>query len=233
MTRAGKILLAGWILVLVGALGLLLGALLYMRLVVGIDVFNQPGTMVPPSQMRALASTDGDADIALQSEVDVSVPFQKENLELPVKGRYRVHLELDTHVPINMTVQFTDIVNVETEVEMDADTQLVSDWLPAFPLRGTIPISIDVPVNMEIPIQTQLRLIHDDEIMMDIDEVLTTSLDDQLESRVTLDQETSAPIDNAFRALILPDTEPVPMVIDQAQFRFPLEALQLFPCRPG
>ena len=229
MTRVGKLLLAGWLVVFVGVLGLVLGVLLYARLIVGVDVYNQPGILSLPDQMRVLTWTEDDADITLQSDVDVRVPFRHDSLELPLQGRYRAHLELDTEIPLTMTVPFTEEVNVNTELELDADTQLVVDWLPGLPLRGTIPINIDVPVSLEIPIQTNLRLIHDGEITLEIDQTLVTAVDEQLQTRVTLDEEASTPVENAFHGLIVPQTDTVPMVIDRASFRLPLETLRFFP----
>lgn len=224
----GRWVLYGWVVLIVVLLGLVVGYLLYSRLLLSLTLEDQAALLNLPENLVVNTQAQEKADITLRGDVGVDVPFKDDALALPLKGNYRAKLSLDTQVPISMNIHYQDVIPVETTVSIAGDTSLVYGWLPKLPLRGDIPIKLMVPVDLDIPVDTAIRFVYSGPVDIGLDQTVYPPVDTVLHSRIHLDQDVSAPITNHFDARITPDDRALPIILTNSLLTLPLRKLGLF-----
>ncbi|MDX1458130.1 MAG: hypothetical protein R3276_11125 [Marinobacter sp.] len=227
----GRWIWVGWLVLTVAVIGLLAGFMLYTRLVIGVELSDQPALLKLPQALQITTYTDDQASITLQGDVDLAVPL-RQTLALPLQGQYRANLSLDTLVPLSMTIPYTDTVVVDTELTIGADTSMIYGWLPDLPVRGVLPVRFELPVQLTIPIETQVRLRYEGPVTFAINQVLRPSLDAELHTSLTLDHDMSTPVTNSFGAIVIPDNPSVPIILNNSNLALPLEQLGLYRTGP-
>jgi len=152
----GRWVLWGWVALAVIVVGLVLGFVLYTRIVIGIGLKDQHALLHLPEALIVQTRAEEEAAITLQGRVEVDVPFKHEALPLPLKGTYKANLALDTMVPLRMTIEYEDVIPIETTVAIEGDTKLISKWLPRMPIEGELPLKLDVPVSLKVPVDPSI-----------------------------------------------------------------------------
>lgn len=228
MSALGRWILYGWLFLLVLALGLVVGFLLYTRVIIGVSLTDQFALLRLPAELRVDAHTEENAELTLLGQVDVRVPFRHEALPLPLKGQYRTNLDLDTQIPLRMEIRYRDTLTVETDLDVSADTGMIYSWLPELPVRGVLPVRFDLPVDIVVPVDTLVRLQYSGEVLAAIDQVVRPSVDTELATSLNLDLDIESPVKNRFSATVIPDQRSVPIVLDDSVLELPLQDLGFF-----
>ncbi|EON91192.1 hypothetical protein MARLIPOL_14870 [Marinobacter lipolyticus SM19] len=228
MSALGRWILYGWLFVLVVALGLLGGFMLYTRVIIGVSLTDQFALLRLPAELRVDAHTEENAELTLLGQVDVKVPFHHEALPLHLKGQYRTQLDLDTMVPLRMEIHYRDTLTVETDLDVSANTGMIYSWLPELPVRGVLPVRFDLPVDMVVPVETMVRLKYSGEVLAAIDQVVRPSVDTELLTSLNLNLDIESPVKNRFSAIITPEKRAVPIILDDSVLKLPLQDLGFF-----
>lgn len=228
MSVLGRWILYGWLFVLIVALGLLGGFMLYTRVVIGVSLTDQFALLRLPAELRVDAHTEENAELTLLGQVDVKVPFRHEALPLPLKGQYRTQLDLDTMVPLRMEIRYRDTLTVETDLDVSANTGMIYSWLPELPVRGVLPVRFDLPVDILVPVETMVRLQYSGEVLAAIDQVVRPSVDTELTTSLNLNLDIESPVKNRFSAIVTPEKRSVPIILDDSVLALPLQDLGFF-----
>lgn len=228
MSALGRWILYGWLFVLILALGLVGGFLLYTRVIIGVSLTDQFALLRLPSELRVDAHTEENAELTLLGRVDVQVPFRHDALPLPLKGQYRTNLDLDTQIPLRMEIRYRDTLTVETDLDVSANTGMIYSWLPELPVRGVLPVRFDLPVDIVVPVDTMVRLQYSGEVLASIDQVVRPSVDTELATSLNLDLDIESPVKNRFSAIVIPDKRSVPIILDDSVLELPLQDLGFF-----
>lgn len=225
----GRVILWGWIALIAIVLGLVIGFILYSRLVVGIGLTDQLATLRLPPNLVVEAETDDLADITLQGEVAVDVPFKNDALPLPLKGDYRTIMQLDTDVPLRLMIEYEDVIPITTEAAIDTNArEIISGLLPRHPIVGNIPLEFDLPVKLRIPVDTVIRFQYTGPVLVSMDQVITPAVDTVLNTSITLNHDVSAPVLNRLRARIHPHDPDLSIILTDTVLRLPLRDLNIF-----
>ncbi|MDX1757770.1 MAG: hypothetical protein R3175_17065 [Marinobacter sp.] len=225
-------ILIGWIVLAAASLGLIAGFMLYTRVVIGVELRDQPALLRLPPALQVTAHSEDRAQVTLQGDVAVAVPVEQQTLTLPLRGRYRAHLSLDTLIPLTLSVPYSDTVVVDTELTIGADTSMIYGWLPELPVRGVLPVRFELPVQLTIPIETQVRLQYEGPVSFTVDQVLRPTLDATLHTALSLDHDVSTPVTNRFGARVVPDDRSVPVILNDSNLTLPLRQLRLYRTDP-
>lgn len=223
----GRWILGGWIVLLIIVLGVGIGLWGYTRLVVDIRLQDQPAVLRLPPQLVVSTQAAEKADIGLQGNIKVAVPFKNPALPLRLKGAYRADLSLDTKVPLKMTIHYHGSIPVTTTVSFDSNTGIVYKWLPHFPLKGKIPVKIQIPVDLAVPVDTHIRFQYDGPVVVGFNQLVHAPVDTVLNTVLHLDKEVEAPITNTFRARLIPDNRDLPIILNDTTLKLPLRDLKL------
>lgn len=225
----GRWVLWGWVALAVIVVGLVLGFVLYTRIVIGIGLQDQHALLHLPEALIVQTRAEEEAAITLRGRVEVDVPFKHDALPLPLKGTYKANLALDTMVPLRMTIEYEDVIPIETTVAIKGDTKLISKWLPRMPIEGELPLKLDVPVSLKVPVDTRIRFVYDGPVQVGFNQTIYPPVDTTLHTAIDLDKEVSAPITNVFEARVIPDNRALPIILTETRLTLPLQDLKVRP----
>ena len=225
----GRWILWGWVALAVIVVGLVLGFVLYTRIVIGIGLQDQRALLHLPETLIVQTRAEEEAAITLRGRVEVDVPFKHDALPLPLKGTYKANLALDTMVPLRMTIEYEDVIPIETTVAIEGDTKLISEWLPRMPIEGELPLKLEVPVSLKVPVDTQIRFVYDGPVQVGFNQTIHPPVDTVLRTAINLDKEVSAPITNVFEARVVPDNRALPIILTDTRLTLPLQDLKVRP----
>ncbi|WP_300523582.1 hypothetical protein [Alcanivorax sp.] len=225
----GRWVLWGWVALAIVVVGLVLGFVLYTRIVIGIGLQDQQALLHLPEALIVQTRAEEEAAITLRGRVEVDVPFKHEALPLPLKGTYKANLALDTMVPLRMNIEYEDVIPIETTVAIKGDTKLISKWLPRMPIEGELPLKLDVPVSLKVPVDTRIRFVYDGPVQVGFDQTIYPPVDTTLHTAIDLDKEVSAPITNVFEARVIPNNRELPIILTDTRLTLPLQDLKVSP----
>ena len=225
----GRWVLWGWVALAIVVVGLVLGFVLYTRIVIGIGLQDQHALLHLPEALIVQTRAEEEAAITLRGRVEVDVPFKHEALPLPLKGTYKANLALDTMVPLRMNIEYEDVIPIETTVAIKGDTKLISKWLPRMPIEGELPLKLDVPVSLKVPVDARIRFVYDGPVQVGFDQTIYPPVDTTLHTAIDLDKEVSAPITNVFEARVIPNNRELPIILTDTRLTLPLQDLKVSP----
>lgn len=225
----GRWILWGWVALAIIVVGLVLGFMLYTRIVIGIGLQDQHALLHLPETLIVQTRAEEEAAITLQGRVEVDVPFKHDALPLPLKGTYKANLALDTMVPLRMNIEYNDVIPIETTVAIEGDTKLISKWLPRIPLEGELPLKLDVPVSLKVPVDTRIRFVYDGPVQVGFNQTIRPPVDTTLRTAINLNEEISAPITNVFDARVIPNNRELPIILTDTRLTLPLQDLKVRP----
>lgn len=216
-------LLAGATLVVM--LGGMVGFWCYAYLGVGIDLHNQQGKMMMPSQIDVNVAATNTFAVQLAGNVKVEVPIDQ-NIEVPLAGTYKTRIKIDTPIPIKFNVHYKGSIPVKTMAEINDTTALVLPHLPKLPLKLQVPLEFNLPVDMVIPVNTTLRFAYEGPIMLGFDQNTVTRLNTVLHTQTPLNHTMQVPLLTSFNVRVYPEPKPLDMVLD-THLHQPINQLQI------
>lgn len=197
--RGGRILL--WGAVGIGGLGAIvvgafIGYWIFMHLTFSISLEDQPMAITLPQDFDVTANVEKELDILMDGIIHAQVPFKQE-LTLPLKGRYRSDVVLDAKVPVKFDVQYDGVIPVDTI----ADIEIVTDFnymgaktLRNLNIKAKLPMQFSLPVQLTAPVDQTIDLRYEGPLVMNLDQTITTEVDTVIDTSLAVNQEVSAPV---------------------------------------
>jgi|TARA_R110001583_G_scaffold25657_3_gene92753 hypothetical protein len=221
-----RIIIGGWILVVLAIISSVLGFVVYSNVVMGISLKQQASLIRFDSPLTFNTDINSNISFRLLGDIPISVPLNNLRLPFHIDGHYQVQLDIDTKIPLNLTAEFSDTILVETDLEVAAGTELVSAWLPNLSVRGTIPIRFELPVAFTVPVNTSLPLSYHGPISFYIKKTITPNIQQTITTSMHLDQLISAPITNTFHGSMHAQEASIPITFDNVLVDIPLEDIK-------
>lgn len=117
----------------------------------------------------------------------------------------KLNIELDTEVPLELTVHYQGEIPVRAEVPVDTDIQTQVFGMPMeLPIQGTIPLNLNLPVDLTIPIRQPVRLQFSAPITAHVDQIVNIPLSGILDARLRFEEERLIPLRIDDSELALP-----------------------------
>lgn len=178
------------------AMGGFAGFWLFMRLSFGLTVSDQPMAVTLPERFDITAQIAEKLDILMSGVIHAQVPFRQE-LTLPLQGRYRSHVEMNADVPVQFDVVYDGIIPVDTV----ADIQIRTDFnymgaktLRNLDIRAKLPMQFGLPVRLTAPVDDRIELRYDGPLVMNLDQTITTEVDTVINTQLDVHERVSAPV---------------------------------------
>jgi hypothetical protein len=207
----------------------LAGLWVYVHLVAGLTLSNQPGVMRLPSSFKVIAEATNSIAIRLNGFIDAEVPLQQ-TLKLPVIGRYDADVVLDTEIPIAFTVVYKGVIPVDTMADVRGTTDFTYQKVKrlrnvAFAVK--LPLQFEQPVSFKVPVNTKLRFKYKGRLQLALNQVIEAPVDTVLKTRLNVNRTVNTPVLARFGMLVSPAPVPVPVVVQRADLRLALGTLKL------
>ncbi|WP_152551460.1 hypothetical protein [Polycyclovorans algicola] len=220
----------GWLLsagVLLGMLvaGVWLAWWVWLHVVINIPIQNQEAGITLPPQFKATARVSNMLDVAMDGEIDASVPF-KQTLTVPLRGRYDFDVVMDAKVPVQFEVLYEGVIPVDTSADVTIRTGINYKNLKSLrnlTIETSLPLKFPLPVNLKIPVDDVIDLTYTGHLSADIDQDLLAPVDTVLRTRLPINQTIRTPVTAAI---------PLDVRLDQKQVRMIITDLQV-PLRPS
>lgn len=205
---------------------LLLGALvggvaiawwLFLNIVVTIVLEDQPIGIRLPEEFSAVAEVTNNLDVAMDGQIRTTVPFRQE-LIVPVRGRYDFDVALRADVPLKFTVAYEGILPVNTEADVTIRTGINYKNLKALrnlEIKTALPLEFPLPVNLNIPVEDTIDLRYEGPLSADIDHDIVTFVDTQLRTSLPIKQTINAPVTAALPLQVRPSQEQVRLILSR------------------
>lgn len=178
------------------AMGAFAGFWLFMRLSFGLTISDQPMAVTLPERFDITAQIAEELDILMSGVIHAQVPFRQE-LTLPLQGRYRSHVEMNADVPVQFDVVYDGIIPVDTV----ADIQIRTDFnymgaktLRNLDIRAKLPMQFGLPVRLTAPVDDRIELRYDGPLVMNLDQTITTEVDTIIDTQLDVHERVSAPV---------------------------------------
>ncbi|WP_293375045.1 hypothetical protein [Nevskia sp.] len=223
-----------WLAGLIGGAGLLIafgfvGLWVYAYLVVGLTIGNQPAMITLPPKFVAQAQATNEVTINLDGYIDATVPF-KQTLDLPIEGDYTADIDLDTQVPLKFTIEYSGVIPVDTFADIKGRTDFVYQnvkRLRNVAFAGRVPLQFEQPVKFVVPIDTTLRVKFRGPIGLKLNQTIKAPVDTVLQTRIKAQREVTTPILAKFGLDVTAPTEAIPVIIQHADLKLPVNTLRL------
>jgi len=132
--------------------------------------------------------------IPFKSNLPIRVPI-KQDLLVPFDNIITVPVEVDTYIPLDLTVHFETEIPVNSSVPIDTNVQTRVLGVPvSVPVKGQLPIRLVIPVEKDIPIHETLRLKFNSPVKAHLKNVFRVPIDTMVSSDIALDQKLTIPI---------------------------------------
>lgn len=231
MTTAGRIITAGWVLLLLCVLGAALGFLLYTKLVIGVTIERQLSFIKFDQAFEIETEATNIADFRILGSVPIKLPLHSVALPLELKGTYTANVGIDTQIPIDITARFSESILIDTNLEVVSDIKMVSRWLPRLPVKGVIPIRFELPVAFDVPIDTQMPFKYHGPITFSLDQTIRTTTNQFISTTLELDHQTTAAINNRFKVSVDGEKALIPISFDNVTVQIPLSTIKYSPTK--
>lgn len=231
MTTAGRIITAGWVLLLLAILGAALGFLLYTKLVIGVSIERQLSFIKFGHAFEIETQATNIADFRILGSVPIKLPLNSVALPLELKGTYTANVDIDTQIPIEISARFNESILIDTNLEVISDIKMVSRWLPKLPVKGVIPIRFELPVAFDVPIDTQMPFQYHGPITFSLDQTISPTADQFISTRMELNHQTTAAINNRFKVSVDGEKALIPISFDNVTVQIPLSTIKYAPSK--
>ncbi|MBQ0781128.1 MAG: hypothetical protein KBT79_10005 [Thalassolituus oleivorans] len=226
MITLARIIIGGWILVVLAVIGAILGFVVYSNVVMGISLKQQASLIRFDSPLTFNTDLNSNINFRLLGDIPISVPLNNLRIPFHIKGQSQAQLDIDSSIPLNLTADFSDTILIETDLEVAAGTELVSSWLPNLPVRGTIPIRFELPVAFTVPVNTSLPLSYHGPISFYVNQTITPNIQQTITTSMHIDQMITAPVTNTFYGSMHAQDASIPITFDNVLIDIPLENIK-------
>lgn len=216
---------------LVGAVGLgaLAGFVLILNIAVGLTLTDQPAALTFPETLQVEANVTNALDVVLAGDIQATVPF-RQTLRLPLQGRYRTDLDLQTPVELDLDIVYDGLIPVDTFAEISARAPFNFDNVRTF--RGIVfdaqlPMKLQVPVRFEVPVKETIDFRYKGRVMVTMDSVVDAPIDTVIPATLAVNEDVTTPLAASFGMKMVMPRTPQRVVIDHADLRMPLRSLRL------
>lgn len=211
-------------------LGGILGVLLYLRAIVGLDVSHQRLWLVLPEGLRAQADIRDPVPIRIDGRVSATIPLNQ-TFQLPLHGTHVAQVAFTTEIPLKTRVVYQGSIPIRAVADLRGSTALVVDspFLPSFDLMARVPLNVDLPVTLTVPIDTRLALAYRGPLSFTLNQVLAVPVNTVVTTRFPLHREAQAPVLARVGLQVHAPAAAVPVVIEQGRLTVPLSQLSLQP----
>lgn len=208
--------------------GVLIGFLAYSRYVLVLGLRDQAALVRFPPQIQASAVATRALAIQLNGVIDAQVPFHQ-RLQVPLHGRYRADVALDTQVPLHLLIRYRGRVPIHAVAQVSGTTDLVfhSALLPKFPLKFQVPLDFQQPVSLTVPVDTVFHFVYRGPVSVTFDQTLDVPVDTVLHTALKVDRQVDAPILARFGLLLRLPSTPLPLIVTHSDLQVPLASLRL------
>lgn len=102
-------------------------------------------------------------------------------LQLPLEGKYLADLQFVVEEPVEVSVDYQTMINIDQTMPLNASTDLVyqNKLLPKFPLSMDIPIKLDVPFHLKRTYQIPIKIMFDGPVYMAFNESVNLHVNHQ------------------------------------------------------
>lgn len=229
MIALRRIIIAGWLLLLLSIIGAAIGFFLYSKLVIGVSIERQLSSIKFGDAFVIETEATNIADFRFVGSVPIELPLSAVALPLNIQGTYTANIDIDTHIPIDIEAQFSEQILVETNLDVKSDVKLVSRWLPRLPIEGVIPIRFELPVAFSVPINTTMPFKYHGPVTFTLDQTIQPRTDHVISTNMQLNHRTNAPIKNNFRVSVDGEQAQIPISFDDVTVQIPLSTIQYSP----
>lgn len=214
--------------------GVLIGFLAYSRYVLVLGLHDQSARIRFPPQIQASAVATRALAIRLNGVINARVPFHQ-RLQVPLHGRYRADVALDTQVPLHLLIRYRGRVPIHAVAQVSGTTDLVfhSALLPKFPLKFQVPLDFQQPVSLSVPVDTMFHFVYRGPVNVTFNQTLDVPVDTVLHTALKVDRQVDAPILARFGLLLQPPSTSLPLIVKRADLQIPLAGLRLQRRRPA
>lgn len=131
--------------------------------------------------------------IPLNETIPVNVPFNQ-HLTVPFHKTLDLPVEINTTIPVYMTVPFKSDIPIETEVFVDTAIKTSVLGFPVtVPVKGYIPVRATIPVDQEVVVQEDFKLALKAPVSVEIEEAFEISIDTVFPMKVPLNTDLTIP----------------------------------------
>lgn len=228
------LLLAGGAAVLV-VVGGVIGMWLYVHLIFGLSLHNQPGLVRFPPTTHAFAMAKNKIKIALNGYIEAAVPF-KQTLELPLHGNYDTDIRFDFVAPVEFTIRYRGVMPVNSMATIHGVTDF--NYQKVKRLRNVaftaqIPLKFEQPIALTVPVKAKLHLVYHGPLKVDFDQTVTATVDTVLHTRLLATRDITTPILARFGLNVHWPAAAIPIIIQNADLHLRLNTLRLETAAPA
>lgn len=195
-----------------------LGFWLYLNLLVGLTLRDQPVLLSLPPTLEVGAEVTNIVEIDLDGVIHAKVPFNQQ-IEVPFRGEYVLDVVIDAEVPVAFTVTYNGLLPVDTFATINARTTLNFRTLKQFrnlKIQATLPLKMKIPVQLTVPVKDTIHFVYNGPLTVIADQTLTTRVDTVLNTTLAVDQKVSTPIKGRFGLRMHLPQEPVAAIINHS-----------------
>lgn len=222
--------LAGGVVLLTAiAGGGLLGYWLFLNLVIGLQLTDQPGTILLPPELEVTAEVTNELDVGLTGEIAAEVPF-KEILNIPLSGRYDFAVEMAPDIPVQFDVVYDGVIPVDTQANVVATVDFDFETVKKYrnlTFETDIPLQFDLPVNLTAKVNDVIALAYKGPMSAIINDNLRAPVDTRLKTVLPVDENIRTPVNAAIDLRARLPQGPVKVIINRADLRLRPATLQL------
>lgn len=140
-----------------------------------------------------MADIDQLLRVPLNDVISVTVPFQ-EHFAIPFHKTLEVPIELNTTIPVYMTVPFKSDIPIETEVFVDTVIKTSILGVPiSVPIKGYIPVRATIPVDQQVVVREDFELALRSPVSVEIKDTFQIPISTVFSAEVPLKTELMIP----------------------------------------
>jgi hypothetical protein len=222
-------LAGGMSLIVVAAVGGVIGYFIFLRLMLGLTLTDQPTAISLPPSLDVTAEVTNVVDIGLDGFIDARVPFNQQ-IFVPLRGRYDIDIKLDTQVPVAFEVIYEGVIPVDTTARIQARTNLNFQTIKQYRnllIDAELPLKFDLPVKLRVPVNDTIRFKYEGPLPIVANQNLKTRLDTVLPTRLAVSQTTRTPISGRFGMRLNMPQKPIRAIINHAELDIDVSSLRL------
>lgn len=147
-----------------------------------------------------LADIDQSLNVPLDETISVTVPFEQ-HFSIPFNKTLEVPIELNTTIPVYMTVPFKSDIPIETEVFVDTDIKTSILGIPvSVPVKGYIPVKTTIPVDQQVEVQEDFALALRTPVSVDIKDTFQIPIKTVFSAEIPLKADLTIPFKEHVQA---------------------------------
>lgn len=143
---------------------------------------------------------DQQLTIPIKDTISVHFPFNQQ-FAIPFNKTLTVPVELNTTIPVSMTVPFNSDIPIDTEVFLDTEIRTSVLGFPLkVPIKGYIPVQTTIPVSQKVEVKEDFHLKLRSPVKVDINDTFRIPINTLISANVPLDTQINLPFKDRIYA---------------------------------